>query len=94
MSYLNDFIPSLWQWLYVCAMTLLLFPLGQLVQYFFLHLNSYNLKPFTCRLCTTFWTGIFIYTTTAYMWSPLIMLYGVIATALVCYAIYYDNKNF
>ena len=88
-------IPTIWQFLVLLFLMFESLLIGYVIVYNpKLRLNqieAFNIFPFICQKCSTFWTNLIQNILLAYIWTPMFLLWGGIFTGLTTYIIYKDG---
>lgn len=90
-------IPTLWQFLTLLFLMFESLIIGYLIVYNpKLRLNqidAFNIFPFICQKCSTFWTNLIQNILLAYIWNPMFMLWGGITASILAFMIWYSNER-
>lgn len=88
-----DIIPDIWQFITVMSIMMLTILAAPLLQAYLLMLESFNIYPFVCRKCFSFWMNLIINILLAYIWSPWFLLWGSITSGILAYIFIYSDKH-
>ena len=92
-----DLIPSLWQFLTLLLMMFASLMVSYLLLYnprlSLLQFDCFNVEPFTCNVCMTFWCNLVPNIILAYIWSPFFALWGLITASALAYSVSRANKS-
>ena len=97
MSFLTLFIPNLWQFITL----ILLMHISTIVAYLLVYnprlrlpqLDAFNMYPWVCIKCMTFWTNLVPNIVLAYIWNPAFVLWGLITASALTYATVYSENH-
>lgn len=56
-------------------------------------IEAFNIFPFICTKCTTFWTNLIQNILLAYLWTPMFFLWGLITASILAFMIWYSNER-
>lgn len=87
-------IPDLFQFIVLIVWMLASIGIAPIVQYWFLQFDAFNIYPFVCTKCTTFWTNLLPNVVLAYVWSPWFALWGLVTASILAVMIIYTNRKY
>lgn len=91
------FIPNLLQFITL----IILMHLSILVAYVLVYnprlripqLDAFNMYPWVCIKCMTFWCNLIPNIILAYVWNPMFAIWGLITASALVYATIYSSKH-
>lgn len=90
-------IPSLYQFLTLLFLMFESYVIGYLIVYHpkfnLQQINAFNVMPFQCLKCSTFWTNLIQNIILAYIWTPMFLVWGLITASVIAYTIWYSNER-
>lgn len=90
-------IPSLYQFLTLLFLMFESYVIGYLIVYHpkfnLQQINAFNVMPFQCLKCSTFWTNLIQNIILAYIWTPMFLVWGLITASVIAYSIWYSNER-
>lgn len=97
MEILISFIPSLWQFITLIVLMHLSVLVAYLLQwnpkFSILQIDAFNLYPWFCDKCMTFWCNLVPNIILAYIWNPMFFLWGLITAFCLAYSVYLSRKQ-
>lgn len=91
------FIPSIWQFLVLLFLMFESLLIGYMIVYhpmFRLNqIDAFNIFPFICQKCSTFWTNLIQNIILAYVWTPMFALWGLTTAGILAFMIWYSNER-
>ncbi len=101
MDWMNEVIasivPSVWQFLtllflmfesLVVAYVIVYNPMLRITQ-----VEAFNIAPFTCLKCSTFWTNLIQNILLAYIWTPMFAVWGLITAGTLAYMVWFSYER-
>lgn len=90
-------IPTLGQFIVLLFLMFESFLVGYLLVYHpkfnLQQINAFNVFPFICVKCTTFWTNFIQNIILAYIWNPMFFVWGLITASILAYCIWFSNER-
>jgi hypothetical protein len=90
-------IPSLWQFLVLLFLMFESLLVGHLIVFHPMfnlqQIDAFQVFPFICTKCTTFWTNLIQNIILAYVWTPMFFWWGLITASILAYMIWYSNER-
>ena len=97
MELISLFIPSLWQFIVLIVWMHLSVVIAYLLQwnpkFSILQINAFQIYPWKCEKCLTFWTNLIPNIILAYIWNPMFILWGLISAGCLAYSLYLEEKG-
>jgi len=97
MSILTLLIPSLWEFIALLVLMHLSVLVAYLLQwnpkFSILQIDAFNLYPWICDKCMTFWCNLIPNIILAYIWNPWFALWGLITASCLAYSVYLSHKK-
>lgn len=97
MSILLSLIPNLYQFITL----IILMHISTLIAYMLVYhpklripqIDAFNMYPWVCVKCMTFWTNLIPNIILAYIWNPMFILWGLITSFALVYATIYSSNH-
>ena len=86
-------IPDLFQFIVILLTMFFTIFFTPVFQSWILMLESFNIYPFVCSKCCSFWMNLIINILLAYIWSPWFLLWGLITSGVLAYMHIYSEKS-
>lgn len=86
-------IPTIFQFLTLLSWMLCSIGIAPIIQYWFMQMEAYQIYPFSCVKCTTFWTNLIPNILLAYIWTWQFSVWGLITASILAYMIHYSNTH-
>lgn len=86
-------IPDLFQFIVILLTMFFTIFFTPVFQSWILMLESFNIYPFVCSKCCSFWMNLIINILLAYIWSPWFFLWGLITSGVLAYMHIYSEKS-
>ena len=86
-------IPDLFQFIVILLTMFFTIFFTPVFQSWILMLESFNIYPFVCSKCCSFWMNLIINILLAYIWTPWFLLWGLITSGVLAYMHIYTDKH-
>lgn len=86
-------IPDLFQFIVILLTMFFTIFFTPVFQSWILMLESFNIYPFVCSKCCSFWMNLIINILLAYIWNPWFLLWGLITSGVLAYMHIYSEKS-
>lgn len=92
-----NIIPNIWQFLFLLLWMLITLPTAYVIvfnpKYRINQIEAFNIYPFICLKCTTFWTNLIPNILMAYIWNYNFIWWGIITASILAFMIWYSYRN-
>lgn len=86
-------IPDLFQFIVILLTMFFTIFFTPVFQSWILMLESFNIYPFVCSKCCSFWMNLIINILLAYIWNSWFLLWGLITSGVLAYMHIYSEKS-
>ena len=90
-SWISIVIPTLWQFIVLLFMMFASIIVSYLLMWnprlSLLQIDAFNIEPFNCSTCMTFWCNLVPNLILAYLWSPMFVIWGFITASALAYSV-------
>lgn len=91
MMMMIDIIPDLWQFITLVVLMHVSVMVAYLLQWnpkmSLLQIDAFNIEPFNCEKCMTFWCNLIPNIILAYIWDGWFLLWGLITASALAYSV-------
>lgn len=84
-------LPTLWQFVVLLGLMFASIVVSYLLLYnprlSLLQIDAFNIEPFNCSVCMTFWTNLVPNIILAYVWDWMFVVWGLITASALAYSV-------
>lgn len=96
MEMISILVPNIYQFIALLLLMFVSIPIAYLLQWnpklSILQFDCFNIEPFNCDKCMTFWTNLIPNIILAYIWNPMFAVWGLITASALTYSVMRSHR--